>query len=166
MDFIFVKMLSSQEVTKMASPTVQQSGSGSFAFSDTVVKGVVAGMVGGAIFGVQMATMEMLPMVARMIGSQSPVVGFVLHMIISRVIGGIYGVIAPRLPTAWLAVVVAGTIYGIIWWVLGALIIMPLALGMGNMVLQIGDMQWMSLIGHLIFGIVMAVLYKLIAERG
>jgi uncharacterized membrane protein YagU involved in acid resistance len=149
----------------MASSTVQRSDSGQMALSDSVVKGVVAGLVGGAIFGVQMATMQMLPMVAQMIGSQSPVVGFFVHMLISAVIGGVYGVIASRLPSSWLVIAAAGAIYGVIWWVLGALVIMPLVLGMGGMVLQIGDMQWMSLIGHLIFGIVMAVLYRLIADR-
>jgi hypothetical protein len=38
--------------------------------------------------------------------------------------------------------------------VLGALILMPLMLGMSAMVLQIGGDQWMSLIGHLIYGVV------------
>jgi len=31
---------------------------------------------------------------------------------------------------------------------------------MGQMVLQIGDMQWLSLMGHIIFGVIMAAVYK------
>jgi uncharacterized membrane protein YagU involved in acid resistance len=86
-------------------------------------------------------------------------------MIISAIIGGIYGVAAPRLPAGWPAAIVAGVVYGIIWWILGALIVMPLVLGMSQMVLQIGDPQWMSLIGHIIFGIVTAAFYTLITQR-
>jgi uncharacterized membrane protein YagU involved in acid resistance len=128
----------------------------------SIVRGAVAGLVGGSVFGVQMAVGGMLPMVAGMVGSNSVVVGFVLHMVISAVIGAVYGIIAPRLPDGWLVVVGAGIVYGIIWWVLGALIIMPLALGMGGMVFVIEEMQLMSLVGHIIFGIVMAAFFALI----
>jgi hypothetical protein len=34
--------------------------------------------------------------------------------------------------------------------------LMPLMLGMPEMVFQIGEMQWMSLIGHLVFGLATA----------
>jgi uncharacterized membrane protein YagU involved in acid resistance len=133
------------------------------AMMDKVTKGVVAGLVGGCIFGVQMATMNMLPMVGQLIRSESVVVGFVLHLIISAIIGGIYALVASRLPSSWLMIVGGAMVYGIIWWVLGGLIIMPLGLGMGDMILRVEDMQWMSLVGHIIFAIPMAVVYKLIA---
>jgi uncharacterized membrane protein YagU involved in acid resistance len=55
--------------------------------------------------------------------------------------------------------------YGIIWWVLGALILMPIMLGMNAMVLQIGDMQWMSLIGHIVFGVILTIAYKVQSDR-
>ena len=149
----------------MTASTVGKSGIAAGIQTESVIQGVVGGLVGGSVFGVQMAVGGMLPMVAQMIGSQSPVVGFILHLVISAVIGAGYGVIAPRLPAGWLVTVGAGIVYGIIWWVLGALIIMPLALGMSEMVFQIGDMQWMSLIGHVIFGIITAAFYALIATR-
>ncbi|MDL1902221.1 hypothetical protein FBR02_15805 [Anaerolineae bacterium CFX9] len=133
--------------------------------AENLVHGAVAGLIGGSVFGVQMAVGGMLPMVAQMVGSQSPVIGFMLHLLISAFIGGVYGLIAPRLPTGWLIAIGAGIVYGVIWWVLGALIIMPLALGMSGMVLQIGDPQWMSLVGHIIFGIVTAAFFTLINRR-
>ena len=61
---------------------------------------------------------------------------------------------------------VAGMIYGVIWWVLGALILMPLMLGMSAMVLQIGDTQWASLMGHAIFGIITGYVYAALGNRG
>ena len=140
--------------------TVSQDGTNSVSFKTTILSGVIAGLVGGLVFGMMMAMMSMLPMVAGLIGSDNVVVGFMVHMVISAVIGASYGFIAPRLPSSWMMTIGAGIVYGVIWWVLGALVIMPLALGMGQMVLQIGDMQWLSLMGHIIFGVIMAAVYK------
>jgi len=140
--------------------TVSQDGTNSVSFKTTILSGVIAGLGGGLVFGMMMAMMSMLPMVAGLIGSDNVVVGFMVHMVISAVIGASYGFIAPRLPSSWMMTIGAGMVYGVIWWVLGALVIMPLALGMGQMVLQIGDMQWLSLMGHIIFGVIMAAVYK------
>jgi len=140
--------------------TVSQNATNSVSFKTTILSGVIAGLVGGLVFGMMMAMMSMLPMVAMLIGSDNVVVGFMVHMVISAVIGASYGFIAPRLPSSWMMTIGAGIVYGVIWWVLGALVIMPLALGMGQMVLQIGDMQWLSLMGHIIFGVIMAAVYK------
>lgn len=149
----------------MATSTMEKQSTSAGIQTESLVHGVVAGLVGGSVFGVQMAVGGMLPMVAQMIGSESVVVGFILHLIISAVIGATYGLIAPRLPGGWLITIGAGIVFGVIWWILGALIIMPLVLGMPAMVLVIEDMQLMSLVGHVIFGIITATVYTLIAQR-
>lgn len=149
----------------MATSTMEKQHTSAGIQTESLVHGVVAGLVGGSVFGVQMAVGGMLPMVAQMIGSESVVVGFILHLIISAVIGATYGLIAPRLPGGWLITIGAGIVFGVIWWILGALIIMPLVLGMPAMVLVIEDMQLMSLVGHVIFGIITATVYTLIAQR-
>ena len=149
----------------MATSTMEKQSTSAGIQTESLVHGVVAGLVGGSVFGVQMAVGGMLPMVAQMIGSESVVVGFILHLIISAVIGATYGLIAPRLPGGWLITIGAGIVFGVIWWILGALIIMPLVLGMSAMVLVIEDMQLMSLVGHVIFGIITATVYTLIAQR-
>jgi hypothetical protein len=59
----------------------------------------------------------------------------------------------------------SGALNGIIWWILGALILMPLMLGMGDMVFVIGGDQWMSLVGHLIFGVVTALVFLPLSKR-
>lgn len=149
----------------MATTAVRQEQAASSTLVTSVIQGVTAGLIGGSVFGVQMAVGGMLPMVAQLIGSQSPVVGFIVHLLISAVIGAVYGVIAARLPAGWLVSMGAGIVNGIVWWVLGALVIMPLMLGMTDMIFQIGDAQWMSLVGHLIFGIVTAGFFTLIQSR-
>jgi hypothetical protein len=49
--------------------------------------------------------------------------------------------------------------------VLGALIMMPLMLGMGDMVFVMDGDQWMSLVGHLIFGVVTGLVFLPLAKR-
>ena len=104
--------------------------------TSSVKAGIVAGLGGGVVFGMLMAMMGMLPMVAGLVKSDNPVVGFGVHMAISAFIGAVYGSVAPRLPGGGAAAVIGGTVYGAIWWVLGALIAMPVSDGRrGNPVL-------------------------------
>lgn len=133
--------------------------------SRSVILGVGAGLAGGLVFGVMMAAMGMLPMVGMLVGQDNAVIGFVVHMAISAFIGATFGLIAPRLPASWTARVIGGGIYGIVWWVLGALILMPLMLGMSQMVFVIEQMQINSLIGHILFGVVMGAAFKALSER-
>ena len=131
-------------------------------FVNTATQGVVAGLIGGAVFGVQMISLGMLPMVADMVNSTSLLVGFILHMLISATIGLSYTFVAEFIPQTqrnWPAIIGTGIVFGVIWWVLGALIAMPTILGMSDMVLVIEDPQIMSLNGHIIFGIVLAAFY-------
>lgn len=127
--------------------------------------GAVAGLGGGLVFGVLMGMMGILPMVGMLVGQQNAVVGFIVHMVISAFLGGIFGGIASRLFSGWGVTAGAGVVYGFVWWVLGALILMPLFLGMTQMVLVVGALQWMSLVGHLIYSLVTAVLFVPLSQR-
>ena len=131
------------------------------------VSGIVAGLGGGVVFGMVMAMMNMLPMIAGLVGSQSVVVGAVVHMIISATIGAVYGVALSlgRFHLSWGFAILSGMVNGVIWWVLGALIMMPLGLGMANMVFQIGTTQRLSLMGHVIYGVVTGLLFVVLARR-
>jgi len=130
-----------------------------------ITHGVAGGIVGGIIFGIMMQTMGMMPMVALLAGSDSVVVGWVVHLLISAFIGAVYGVVAARLSPSWGVTVAAGVVNGVVWWVLGALILMPLLLGMGEMVLRVEQMQINSLIGHVIFGVVAAAVFRMLYHR-
>jgi len=134
-------------------------------FVSTVIAGGIAGMGGGAVFGMMMAMMGMLPMVAMLVGSQSAVVGFLVHMVISAGIGAFYGLLASRLPQTTGRAIVAGMVNGVVWWVVGALVLMPLMLGMGEMVFHIGTDQWFSLMGHVIFGVIAGLLFVPLRKR-
>ncbi len=144
----------------MATSAYQQTAPARQWFGHVIGAGLKAGLVGGLVFGVMMAMMGMLPMIAMMIGSSSAVWGFAIHMGISVYIGAVYALVARRLPARTALHLAAGVLNGVVWWVFGALIAMPLALGMPEMVLAVGQPQVMSLIGHLVFGLVTALVFS------
>ena len=131
-----------------------------------IVGGVVGGVAGGLAFGVMMAALGMLPMVASVVGSKSAVVGFLYHMFNSVVIGAIFGLLFGAQSRTYRLGAVLGLLYAVIWWVLGPMILMPLLLGMG---LQFGAAftppMLMSLVGHLLYGLITGLLYVAYTHR-
>ena len=120
--------------------------------------GAVAGLVGGLVFGMMMGMMGMLTVIAGMVGSSSPIVGFLVHMAMSAMIGAGYGVVLGSLATSTMRGLASGAAYGMAWWVIGPLTMMPLMMGMGF------GSQWTSsaitaalpsLMGHVIYGLIL-----------
>ncbi len=141
----------------MSANTTFQTGTASPLRS--IAAGGLAGIGGGIVFGIMMGMMNMLPMVGMLARSESALIGFVVHMAISVFIGGVYGFAARSLPSSAASALLGGAVNGVAWWVLGALVLMPLMLGMGQMVFVVGQAQWMSLLGHLIYGVITALLF-------
>ncbi len=119
--------------------------------------GIYAGLVGGSVFGVMMASANMYPMISAMIGMENAIVGFIVHLIISAIIGAIFALALDHMlmqgPGMSLGV---GAVYGIVWWVLGPLLIMPTVM---SMPLFAVEAQTGSLFGHVIFGIILGISY-------
>src|SRR5919109_1680987 len=106
---------------------------------DTVLAGIGAGLIAGVVFGVMMqmmtaptpegARMPMMAMVAKVVRSDSMLVGWLYHLFNSAVIGAIFGWIAGHIGgyargLGW------GALYGAAWWVIGGLVSMPALLGL------------------------------------
>jgi uncharacterized membrane protein YagU involved in acid resistance len=127
--------------------------------------GAVAGIIGGIPFGILMGMMGMMPMIGMLVRADSAFVGVLVHAAISAITGAIYGFFAVRFPLTWRNAVVGGLLYGVIWWVLGALVLMPALLGMFEMIFVIEQTQWMSLLGHIIFGVVLALSFVWLYRR-
>jgi hypothetical protein len=125
--------------------------------------GIVGGLVGGVAFGILMQLTGMIPMVAMLVGSDSVPIGWLVHLVISAGIGAGFGVLLGAWATAMARSTGLGLGYGVVWWVLGGLLIMPAWLGMG--VFMFNTMAWMSLLGHLIYGLLLGVVYALVAPR-
>jgi predicted lipid-binding transport protein (Tim44 family) len=128
-----------------------------------VVYGIVGGLAGGVIFGVLMQMMGMIPMVAQLVGSEAAAVGWLVHLAISAFAGAVFGLLVGSRATKYGPAVLLGLVYGVVWWIVGALLIMPAQLGMDVFVFN--ATAWQSLMGHLLFGLVLGMVYAAAARR-
>jgi hypothetical protein len=135
----------------------------------SILYGAAAGIVGGIVFGMMMmmAMPNMMPMIGKIIGVENLVGGWLYHLFNSTVIGAIFGaaIYALRASLSYGTAVLWGAVYGMIWWVLGPLVLMPLMLGMSNMVFNINSDSLMSLMGHVIFGVITGLAFLFIRDR-
>ncbi len=130
--------------------------------------GVYGGWLGGVVFGAMMAMMGMLPMIGKMVGHPSAVTGFLVHLVISAVIGASFAVLFDRLVQGVSSGLGYGVLYGGIWWLLGPLTLMPFMMGMGfgvNWNATAASQMLPSLIGHLIYGGILGVSYAWLRSR-
>ena len=131
-----------------------------------LLAGAVGGLVGGVLFGALMGLMGMLPMVAMLVGSENAGVGFVVHMVISAIIGAGFGLVFGTRALDFQNGALWGAVYGVIWWVLGPLLIMPIMMGMGPQFgMALSMPMLMSLVGHLSYGVVTGLAYPMVARR-
>ncbi|MFN8523887.1 MAG: hypothetical protein U0821_12380 [Chloroflexota bacterium] len=131
-----------------------------------LIAGAIAGIVGGTAFGAIMGMMGMLPMVGSLIGSQSAGSGLMVHLVISAIIGAGFGLLLGDRSTTLGTGALWGTSYGIVWWILGPLLIMPLMMGMGPQFgMAFSPPMLMSLLGHIVYGALLGVAHPSIARR-
>ncbi|MCY4466439.1 MAG: hypothetical protein OXE46_12975 [Chloroflexi bacterium] len=127
--------------------------------SDKMMKGIIPGIIAGYVFLAFMGG-GMPGMVGGMISADA-FIGFILHIIISAVIGALYtGLFKEyvKMDNPLLDIALGGLIYGVIWWILGGLIIMPAIAGGEMLQISLTDP---SLFGHVIYGHVLAFLVVL-----
>lgn len=142
--------------------------------------GAVAGLLAGVVFGMMMqmmtaptpdgGEMPMMMMVAQVVGSDSLIVGWLYHLFNSAVIGGLFGVALGARAQSYRTGLGLGAAWGVVWWVLGALILMPLFLGMPAFAaLRMPPMRPVamgSLVGHIIFGLILGAAFVRLHARG
>ncbi len=129
-----------------------------------VVYGVLAGFAGGVLFGILIGYMKMLAQIGSILGAESAFLGLIIHMVISAITGGIYGVIASKFENNWTIALSGGLIYGVFWWVIGGLILTPLFLGQSDQIFALGIDQWLLLIGYLVYGLITAFVFSSIVR--
>lgn len=123
-----------------------------------IKSGIIGGLIGGVVFGMMMTMRGMMPLVATMVGSESVVVGWILHLLISVGTGGAFGALFKNVVKNYGSAAGYGVLYGVIWWVLGALILLPVILGMGLQFANMFDGQHLvMLMGHMVFGVLLGL---------
>jgi uncharacterized membrane protein YagU involved in acid resistance len=128
-----------------------------------LLAGAVGGLAGGVVFGMLMAMMGTLTTIAGMVGSSSQVVGFGIHLMISVGYGLVFGLLAARWLGSWRRGLPAAVGYAVVLWVIGPLVMMPVMLG--GRVLDLGSAAWLSLMGHVVYALVLVAVAIPIARR-
>jgi hypothetical protein len=134
-----------------------------FSWSRALVVGGFAGVAGGLAFGRWMAATGFFPLIAGLVGSDSAAVGMTLHFVFAVVIGMSLGVFFQRDLRGFGSAMGWGLGYGMLWWFVGPLTVMPLWLG------QPLDWSWSrgaalfgSLVGHVVYGLLAGLLYAVV----
>jgi uncharacterized membrane protein YagU involved in acid resistance len=128
-----------------------------------LVVGGLAGLVGGWAFGKWMEQVNFFPLIAGLVGSTSRDLGVTLHFLIAVVIGASFGLLFQRDVRGYGSSLGWGLGYGLLWWFVGPLTLLPLLQGQGlDWSYERGRALFGSLIGHAIYGLLLGLIYALL----
>ena len=134
-----------------------------------IIGGGLAGLIGGWAFGHWMAQVNFFLTIASLVGSSSREVGVVLHYMIAFAIGASFGLLFQRDVRGAGSSLGWGMAYGLLWWFLGPLTLLPLLRGDApDWSATRGSELFGSMIGHVIYGMLIGLVYALLdrAWRG
>lgn len=133
---------------------------------ESVGRAALASLVGGVLFSFIMVATGALPTVARLVGGTSPLLGFVVHLVLSLLIGMTFGALFQYEAPSLGAGVAWGMVYGLIWWFVGHLTLWPVLLGEPlAWTVEAAAGSAPSLIGHLVYGAVTAYFFMRLQQR-
>lgn len=150
----------------MANQAITRNGSGvadACTPTQRFMVGAMGGLIAGVVFGLMMSMLNMMGSIAMLVGSKSTAVGWAVHLLISMVIGIAFSVLLESRLKNVSTGISFGVVYGMFWWVLGGLILMPQKLHMP--LFQFDKMAWESLMGHVVFGMVLGALTVMIPSK-
>jgi len=128
--------------------------------------GALAGLVGGVVSSPILFATGVLSSVAGLDTHLSGFNGFLVHMLVSALIGMSYGLLFRNEASSLGLGVMWGWLFGLIWWYIGPMTLLPLLLT--------GECDWRasaasallpSLTGHLLFGATTALIFLLLERR-
>ena len=128
--------------------------------------GAFAGLVGGIVASPVLLATGTLSTVAGLGTTFLGFQGLAIHLTVSTVIGATYGLLFRNEGSSFSVGVPWGCLFGMIWWYLGPMTLLPLALT--------GETDWRSsaasallpsMVGHLIYGAVTAAIFFLLERR-
>lgn len=124
--------------------------------------GAAGGLAGGVLFGALMHMMGMIGMIGGLVGQPGAATGWVVHLAISLVLGLGFAVTLGNVKQGFGPAAGLGLVYGLVWWILGPLLIMPAMMGMP--LLQVNQQSLMSLMGHLAYGLALGLVFTAVAQ--
>ena len=128
--------------------------------------GAFAGFAGGIVSSPIMLKTGVLTKVAGVDTSFTNWHGLLVHLLVSALIGMTFGLLFRNESSNLGAGVAWGWLFGLIWWYLGPMTLLPLMLtGVCDWSTEAASTLLPSLIGHLIFGAVTAYVFLLLERR-
>jgi len=128
--------------------------------------GAIAGLVGGVASMPVMIATGVLPKVAGVDSSFGGARGLIIHLSVSALIGMTYGLLFRDESSSSGSGVAWGWLFGLIWWYLGPMTLLPLLLtGVCDWSTEAASALLPSLVGHLIYGAVTALTFILFDRR-
>ncbi len=160
----------------MATETTTESATGVSSYREHAWQsGVLSGLVAGVVMGI-MLTAQMRPVIEHAIpalwGLDGGAAGWTIHLINSAVFGVLFaamvsltGLRTPADSVGKSAVIGVG--YGVLVWVVAAVVVMPIWLQAVGFPQAPGvpNVSVGSLIGHIVFGLVLGALYPVVRSR-
>ena len=129
-------------------------------------QGILAGTIGGLLFSLVMLQIGFLPDVAGLVGMSSASSGFFVHLFIANLIGISYGLFFHRQSYDLGSALAWGISYGVLWWILGSLTLMPVLLGsIPQWSAAFAAQSFAALIGHLVYGAAVGIAVFLVEAR-
>jgi uncharacterized membrane protein YagU involved in acid resistance len=115
--------------------------------------GTVAGLAGGLLFTAVLLEVDGLPTIAGLADARSTLVGVAVHLLIAVLIGSSFAVLFRRETIDAASSLAWGISYGVVWWFLGNLTLLPWLLGQ-RPEWTAADLAegFPSLVGHLLYG--------------
>lgn len=132
-----------------------------------VIKGGVSGFIAGLFYAVILSITDFLSVIAGLLGSDSFLVGLILHLIISTAVGSLFGyLLDSQINKSITKSISFGVAYGIIWWFLGSIILFPIFMGLSpELNMASISASFPSLVGHLLYGLVLGVIYPMLKNK-
>jgi len=128
--------------------------------------GAIAGFAGGLVSSPIMLKTGVLTKVAGLDTSFSNWHGLLVHLLVSTAIGITFGLLFRNESTNLSVGVAWGWLFGLIWWYLGPMTLLPLMLtGVCDWSTNAASALLPSLIGHLVFGATTACVFLVLQNR-
>jgi uncharacterized membrane protein YagU involved in acid resistance len=144
---------------------VRRTTQAAFSLRRAIIAGSLAGCVGGLVFGRWMDKVDLFPVLAGLVNSHTRASGLAVHSLVAMVIGASFGLLFQRDIRGYGSSLGWGMAYGILWWFLGPMTILPLLQGRPlDWSLQHGSSLFGSFVGHIVFGLVVGLIYA-VADR-
>jgi uncharacterized membrane protein YagU involved in acid resistance len=150
-------------VLGIRSSLLSRERKGQFHWGRAIVAGGFAGTISGLVFSRWMYEGEFFPLLGGLPELKSQAVTVTLHFLIALVIGAIFGILFQSDVRGYGSSMGWGLGFGIFWWFLGPLTIFPLISGTGiDWSVDQGAALFGSLVGHIIYGLIMGTVYALL----